>query len=184
MSEIAIDFLLGPDWTSRAIARYGVQTGGWSHCASVLKDGRYLDARSDTLRRVDPKCAVPDIVPAGVHIRDPMSEKWVRKRRATLQVTQAEYDSWEANLRAKITDGYGRSDIVNILFGRPGHTAGQWICSALAINAIQHISRSWSAPHTGFIPFPLPAQAHEISPDMALMIVATSGFTLAPEVHA
>jgi hypothetical protein len=182
MSEIAVDFLLGPDWSSRLIARYGIQTGGWSHCASVLKDGRYLDARSDVLHRVDKTCNVPDIVPAGVHIRDPKSEKWVRKQRATLQVTDAEYDDWEANLRAKITTAYGRSDIVNIILGRPGHVAGQWICSALMINAVQHVSRSWTAPHLGRVPYPLPAPAHQISPDMALMILATAGFTLGPIV--
>jgi hypothetical protein len=173
MSEIAVDFLLGPDCTSRIIARYGANTGGWSHCASVLKDGRYLDARSDVL----------DGVPAGVHIRQPTSERWVRKRRATLQVTDGEYDDWEANLRAKITTAYGRSDIVNILLGRPGHVAGQWICSALAINAVQHISRSWTQPHLGFVPYPLPYEAHEISPDVALMILATAGFTIGDVVY-
>ena len=172
MAEIAVDFLLGQDWTSRLIARYGADTGGWSHCASVLKDGRYLDARSDVIAGV----------PAGVHIREALSEKWVRKRRASLQVTDSEYASWEANLRAKITDAYGRSDIVNIILGRPGHTAGQWICSALAINAVQHISRSWAQPHIGYIPYPLPYAAHEISPDVALMILATAGFAIAPVV--
>jgi hypothetical protein len=177
MAEIAVDLLLGPDWTSRLIARYGANTGGYSHCANVLRDGRYLDARSDVLHRVDKTCNVPDIVPAGVHIRDPKSEKWVRKRRATFEVTDAEYAEWEANLRAKITDSYGRSDIVNILLGRPGHHAGQWICSALAINAVQHIKK---------VPYPLPVAAHEISPDMALIILATAGFVIGDEmeVHA
>jgi hypothetical protein len=170
VSEIAVDFLLGPNLLSRAIARYGANTGGWSHCASVLKDGRYLDARSDVLAGV----------PAGVHIRHPDTEKWVRKQRATLQVTDAEYQDWEDNLRAKITDAYGRTDIVNILLGRPGHVAGQWICSALAINAVQHISRSWTQPHVGFVPYPLSVLAHEISPDMALLILSTAGFTIGP----
>jgi hypothetical protein len=182
MAEIAVDFLLGPDCVSRIIARYGANTGGWSHCASVLKDGRYLDARSDIVGGV----------PAGVHIRDPSKEKWVRKRRATLQVTDAEYADWEANLRAKITDAYGRSDIINIILGRPGHHNGQWICSALAINAVQHIARAWSPVNmagsamqrVGHIPFPLPVEAHEISPDMALTILATAGFTIGPEIHS
>lgn len=170
MAEIRIDFLLGQDWTSRLIARYGANTGGWSHCASVLKDGRLLDARSDVL----------DGVPAGVHIRKSITERWVRKCTTTLEVTDVEYEEWEANLRAKITDAYGRSDIVSMLLGRPGHHNGQWICSALAINGVQHISRSWTAPHLGFIPYPLPMEAHEISPDMALVILATAGFTIGP----
>lgn len=182
MAEIRIFFQLGPDWQSRAIARYGANTGGWSHCGFILQDGRLLDSRSDRLKRVDPKCNVPDIVPAGVHIRDPASEKWVRRLIATLEVTQAEYDEFEENARAKITTPYGRWDILNILLGRPGHVAGQWICSAFVINEVQHVSRAWTPPHTGYVPFPLPVAAHEISPDMALMVLATAGFTIGPEV--
>lgn len=170
MAEIAVDFLLGPDWSSRLIARYGMPTGGWSHCASVLSDGRYLDARSDVL----------DGVPAGVHIRHPDTERWVRKRRASLQVTVAEYRDWEANLRAKITDAYARTDIVNFILGRPGHHAGQWVCSAMAVNSVQHVSRLWDPAHLGFVPYPLPVEAHAISPDVALIILATAGFTLGP----
>jgi len=174
VAEIAVDFLLGTDWSSRLIARYGVPTGGWSHCASVLSDGRYLDARSDVLAGV----------PAGVHIRLPTTEKWVRKQRASLQVTDAEYADWEANLRAKITDAYGKSDIMDFIFGRPGHVAGQWICSALAINAVQHISKGWTAPHKGYIPYPMQVPAHAISPDMLSMILDAVGFTLGPIVFA
>lgn len=168
MAVIAVDFLLGTDISSRIIARYGVPTGGWSHCASVLKDGRYLDARSDVLSGV----------PAGVHIREAASEPFRRKQRASLVVTDAEYDAWEANLRAKITDAYGRSDIMGFILGRPGHVAGQWICSALAINAIQHISRSWTPPHLGYIPYPMQVAAHAISPDMLSMILDAVGFTM------
>jgi hypothetical protein len=191
MSEVAVDFLLGPDWSSTIIARYGTPVGGYSHCASVLSDGRYLDARSDALRRVDPNCKVPETVPPGVHIRDPQSERWVRKRRVTLQVTQAEYNDWEADLRAKITSPYGRTDIVGFFpWGRPGHVAGQWICSALMINAVQHIGRAWVSStlavdamrHVGLVPFPLPVPAHQISPNSALLILATAGFTIGPEV--
>jgi hypothetical protein len=170
MAEIAVDFLLGPSWASRAIARYGANTGGWSHCASVLADGRYLDARSDVIAGV----------PAGVHIRHPDTEKWVRKQRATLQVTQPEYDDWEANLRAKITDAYGKFDIMSILLGRPGHHEGQWICSAMVTNGAQHVSRRWTAPHLGFVPYPLSVMAHEISPDMAHIILETAGYTFGP----
>lgn len=180
MAKIQAFFQLGTDWQSRAIARYGANTGGWSHCGFILQDGRILDARSDSLKRVNKQCNVPDVVPAGVHIRDPLSEKWVRRLVATLDVTQAEYDEFEANARAKVTASYGRADIVNILLGRPGHVAGEWICSALLINEIQHLSLSWSPPHLGYVPYPLPVPAHEISPDMALMIVATAGFTLGP----
>ena len=46
-------------------------------------------------------------VPPGVQIRKPDTEKWLTKRRASLEVDQATYEAWEASLRAKITDGYG-----------------------------------------------------------------------------
>lgn len=173
MAQVRVDFLLGPDWSSRLIARYGANTGGWSHCASVLKDGRYLDARSDVLAGV----------PAGVHIRHPETEPWVRKRSATLQVSDGDYAEWEANLRAKITTAYGRTDIINIILGRPGHINGQWICSALAVNAVQHIGRNWEPSRLGYVPFPLVVDAHEISPDMALIILQTAGFTIGPIIQ-
>ena len=159
MNEIAIDFLMGPDWSSRLIGWFGA--GDWSHCASVLSDGRYLDARNDVIAGV----------PAGVQIRKPETEKWVRKRRATLQVSLTEYQEWEANLRAKLTTDYDREAIVGYLEGESRHTAGRWICSALAINAVQHIHR---------VVYPLPKPAHLITPGEVLLIVATAGFTIGP----
>jgi hypothetical protein len=170
MAEIAIDFLMGPGWLSKWISWFGQGPGGYSHCASVLADGRYLDARNDELADVPP----------GVHIREPNTEPWIRKRRATLEVTQAEYNDWEANLRAKIGDSYGRSDILEFIFDRGKHDPGHYICSALAINEVQHLSRLWNPSHPGYIPFPLPVQAHQLSPDAALLILATAGFTIGP----
>lgn len=165
MSEIAVDFLWGTDWTSRLIGQFGYP-GGPSHCASVgvfapVKTERYIDARDNAIAGV----------PAGVHIREPATEKCLRKQRASLQVTQAEFDAWEANLRAKITTAYDKDAILGFLEGKSIHTAGRWICSALAINAIQHI---------GKVPYPLPIPAHEVSPDAALLILATAGFTIGP----
>lgn len=163
MAEIAVDFLLGPDLSSRFIAWFGDGTGGYSHCASVLSDGRYLDARSDWCGDVEP----------GVHIRMPYTERWIKRRRASLDVTEDEYAAWEANLRAKITDGYGGDDIWDFILGRSGHEDGHWICSALAVNAVQHIRR---------VPYPLPLPAHSITPTACLLILATAGFTIGPEV--
>lgn len=161
MSEIAIDFLLGPGWLSRSIAWFGQGPYGYSHCASVLRDGRYLDARSDRLADV----------PAGVHVRFPATEAWVRRRRATLQVTQTEYDDWEGNLRAKITDSYGRGDILSYIFNKDLHVNGTYDCSELAINAVQHIKK---------VPYPLPVPAHLITPNSALLILATARFKIWP----
>ena len=157
--RIRIDFLLGTDWQSSLIAWFGQGPGGWSHVASVLQDGRYLDARNDVLGGV----------PGGIHIREPATEKWRKKLRCTLKVTQGEYEDWEANLRAKIGDAYARGDIVGMVIDRMLHKSGTYDCSALAINALQHIKR---------VPFPLPIPAHSITPNAALLIVATAGFEI------
>jgi hypothetical protein len=170
VAEIAIDFLAGTGFSSRLIEKYGGGPGYYSHCASRLADGRYIDARDNVIAGV----------PAGVRYRRPDTETWLRKQTATLQVTPQEYQSWDDNLVAKITTQYDRSAILGFLEGKSMHTAGKWICSALAINAVQHISRSWTPPHLGYIPFPLPVPAHEVSPNSLLLILATAGFTIGP----
>jgi hypothetical protein len=170
MAEIAIDFLMGPGPSSKLISWFGQGPGGYSHCAGVLADGRYIDARNDKLGGVPP----------GVHIREPDTEPWVRKRRATLEVTQAEYDHWEVNARAKIGDAYGRSDILEFIFDRGKHDPGHYVCSAYQINEVQNLSRLWSPGHRGYVPFPLPVPAHQLSPNAALLILATAGFTIGP----
>jgi hypothetical protein len=178
VSEIAIDFLAGTGFSSRLIEKYGGGPGYYSHCASVLADGRYLDARDNVIAGV----------PAGVHIRLANTETWVRKQRASLQVSQADYDVWEAGGRAKITTQYDKKAILGFLEGKSIHTAGQWICSALAVNMVQHMCRSWTSAslqmvmyqRVGFVPFPLTSAAHEISPNALLLILATAGFTIGP----
>jgi len=161
MAQVAVDFLMGPDWLSRLISYYGQGPNGWSHAASVLSDGRYLDARNDVLAGV----------PAGVHIRLPSTEKWIRKRRAWKEVTDAQYADWEANLRAKITDPYARGDIETFIFNRDRHKMGTYDCSELAINAMQHIK---------LVPFPLAIPAHQITPNVCLLLLQAVGFTVDP----
>lgn len=165
MSELVVDFLLGSDLSSRFIAWYGNGYGGYSHAASRIADGRYIDARADVIAGV----------PAGVRVRDPKTESWIRKRTARKACTQGEYDGWEASLRAKITDQYDIPDIWGFITGRKEHDAGHWICSALVINAVQHIK---------LVPFPLPVPAHQITPNAALLILATAGFSIGPELSA
>jgi hypothetical protein len=160
MATIAVDFLWGTGWMSKLIGQFGFPQGP-SHCASVINDGRYLDSRDNVIAGV----------PAGVHIRRPETEAFVKKQRARYEVGPNVYAEWEANLRAKITTDYDRSAILGFLEGKSMHTAGKWICSALAINAVQHIK---------LVPYPLPIPAHEISPDAALLILATAGFTIGP----
>lgn len=166
MADIRIDFLLGPSWTSRAIAwyGYGAQTklGGVSHAASLLKDGRYLDARSETMFGVPP----------GVHIREVSTEPFVKKIRATFAgVTDEVYAAWEANLRAKITDGYDKKTIEGYILNKRLHGPHTYDCSALACNALQHV---------GIIPFPLVFPAHQISPNTLLLLCQTAKAVIAP----
>lgn len=55
MKPIELHWLLGPDISSRAVAWWGGSPANhWSHCASLLADGRYIDARDDRLAGVDP----------------------------------------------------------------------------------------------------------------------------------
>jgi hypothetical protein len=180
--EIAIDFLLGPGLISRGISYFGQGANGWSHCASVIWDKehgeRYLDSRDNQIGDV----------PAGVHIREIKSEAWVKKRRASLHVSQADYDVWEAGLRAHISDSYDRYAILGFLEGKSMHTAGRYICSALGLNGVQHLCRGWTSAsylgammqRVGYVPFPLAVPAHQISPNACLLILDAAGFTIGP----
>jgi len=156
MAEISIDFLLGNGLSSRAIAWFGFGAGGYSHCAGVLADGRYLDAREDWV----------GVTPPGVHIRDPKQEISARRERWTLSVTQTEYDDWEGNLRAKIGDPYAKIAIFGFISGRREIVTGQYTCSMLQVNALQHIKR---------VVYPLPFLAHQISPNVVLCLMAQIG---------
>jgi hypothetical protein len=175
MAQIAVDFLWGTGWSSRLIGNFGFPQGP-SHCASVIVDAkgreRYLDSRDNEIAGVPP----------GVHIREIATETWVKKQRASFQVSQADYDVWEKNGRDHITDEYDKDAILGFLEGKSIHTAGRYICSAQAVNMIQHMCRSWTPPRIGFIPFPLPVPAHEISPDALLLILATAGLTIGPVI--
>lgn len=173
MSEIIeVHLLAGTSVSSRLIELSGIGAGGYSHAASLLKDGRYLDARSDRIAGVLP----------GVQLRDPKTETWMRRRRATLEVDETVYAEWEASLRAKLTDGYGFRDIIDFLDGSSAHVNGRWICSALAVNAVQHISRRFWKPGTlGYVPYPLWIKAHQVSPNTCLTILEVAGFTIHPE---
>jgi len=181
MKQVAFDFLLGPGLISKGIAYFGQGGQGWSHCACVLEDGRYLDARDTSINGV----------PRGVHIREAGTEAWIRRRTAKLEVTDNDYAVWEAGLRTHLTSDYDQDAILGFLEGRSMHTAGRWICSALAANSVQHMCRNWGSitvegalvRRVGFVPFPLPNPAHQISPDALLLIFATAGFTIGPIVE-
>lgn len=153
---IRLQFVLGAGVSSRLIAWYGNGYGGYSHVDGILSDGRLLGARSD-------KCGGQ---PPGVHIRPPAYETWAKRTLVTIESTDAEYADWEANLRAKINTPYAKGDILDFITGNAKHEAGQWICSGLQINALQHIKR---------VPYPLPVPAHQVTPNSLLLIAATIG---------
>lgn len=156
MATIGLQFVLGSGLSSRLIAWYGNGYGGFSHVDGILKDGRLLGARSDKVGGQ----------PAGVHIRPPGYEQWTKRTQVTLQVSDSEYDDWEANLRAKIGTPYDTTSILGFITGRQQSTDGHWICSQLQINALQHIKK---------VPFPLPMPAHQITPNSVLLISAAIG---------
>ena len=79
---------------------------------------------------------------------------------------------------AKVTDDYDKDAILGFLEGKSMHTVGRYVCSALVINEVQHVSKLWTQPHLGFIPFPLWKPVHRIDPNEALSIIQTAGFTI------
>jgi len=156
--DIRLQFVLGSGLRSRAIAWWGNGYGGLSHCDGILSDGRLLGARSDAVGGQ----------PAGTDIRPANYEKWLKRIVVTFDASPLEYASWEASLRAKIGTPYDTAAIWGFITGRSENTAGQWICSALQINALQHIGR---------ISFPLPMPAHQITPNTLLNIAVAVGGT-------
>jgi hypothetical protein len=155
MKDIRLDWLLGPGVSSWTISRWGGTPHlHWSHCASMLEDGRYIDARDDVL----------DGVPAGIQYRGPKIEAWVARRRVVIPVEDQVYDDWEGNLRAKVTDGYAVPDIEGTIVDRMLHKVATYDCSALLINELQHVK---------LLRFPLVVPAHELTPNVALVLVST-----------
>lgn len=165
MATIAVDFLRGPELSSKLIGWFGKGGDGFSHVAPVLADGRYCDARSDVIAGV----------PAGVQIRRPETELAVYRERWALDVEQSVYDAWEANLRARITTQYGKGDIVDFIFARPGHLAGHWICSAHAVDALEHVKL---VPYQWVNGEPLLGNwaPHQFTPNDALLVHACVSF--------
>ena len=126
--------------------------------APVIADGRYCDARSDRIHGVPP----------GVQMRLPGYERAVKRERWVLPVSTLLYADWEQNLRDRITDKYGESDIIDFIMGRPGHVAGHWICSAHYVNSLQHVK---------LLPYPLAYEAHQLTPDDAYLLTSSiAGF--------
>ncbi len=125
---ITLQFVLGADLASRAIAFWGQGYGGFSHVDAVLSDGTLLGARND----------VAGDQPAGVRIRPANYETWARKERLELACTFTQEATWEAWLKSQVGLPYDSGAIWDFVLGRsdlakPGH----WICSALQTGALE-----------------------------------------------
>lgn len=144
--SIALQFVLGKGWSSRAIAWWGQSYGGFSHVDAVLADGTLLGARSDAVGGQAP----------GVRIRPPDYEKWARRAVVTIPSTDAQAANWEGYLRTQVGDPYDKADILGLILGIPLMSAGHWICSALQFSALRVIGK---AP-------PVPQIPQQIPPNM------------------
>jgi hypothetical protein len=172
MAEIRVDLLQGSNLISRAIEWNGLGYGGYSHGANVLQDNRYLDARSESMGgewHVGLKKGTTERVPAGVHIRDPFWESSIKRTRYTFEVSQATYDEWEGNSRAKIGTQYAKRAIWGFITGRKVTVNGEWICSMFFINELQHVK---------IIRSPLSIPAHQIDPNAGGLLMEQAGAIL------
>jgi hypothetical protein len=131
--EIGLEFRLGTDWTSRAIAWWGQGYGGWSHVDAVLRSGELLGARSDRVKYQG------TLLPSGVQIRPASYEQPVRYVKVAIRVGAQRAADWEGFLRSQVPDPYDKADILGLIAGRPWMTAGHWICSALQTDALNRI---------------------------------------------
>jgi hypothetical protein len=151
---IRLQFVCGKAVSSRFIAWYGNGYGGYSHVDAVLPDGSLLGARDDAIGKV----------PAGVQIRPPYYESWLRRTVVSIPTTEAEATLWETYLKSEIGAPYDQQAIWGFILGRKDHGTGRWICSALQTNALCRLGKLFS--------FPVPDS--QVTPD-ALFLLVTAG---------
>lgn len=160
---IRLQFVAGTDLSSRLIAWWGNGWHGYSHVDAVLADGSLLGARSDVIGGV----------PAGVQIRPPGYEKWVRTAVVTIQTPKG--PEWEAFLRSQIGRQYDITNIVDLITGEsPIENDGRWICSSLQTEALEQIQ---------LLP-ELPVPPQQVTPDGLYLVASTLAWTtLTPDVQ-
>jgi hypothetical protein len=151
---IRLQFVCGKGLSSRFIAWYGNGYGGYSHVDAVLPDGTLLGARDDAIGSV----------PAGVQIRQPFYEQWLRRVVVSITSTDDEASLWEKYLRSQLNEPYDPQAIWGFILGIRRHTKGHWICSALQTRALCTIGKLFS--------FPVPDS--QVTPD-ALFLLVTAG---------
>lgn len=157
MTEIAIQFVLGADWSSRFIAWYGQGYGGYSHVDAVLADGSLIGARSDRIGGVSP----------GVQHRPANYARWKRRTLVTFPHTEGAYPGWVSWLDRQIGAGYDKGDILGFILGVSLMQEGHWICSALQDAALE---QKQLLP-----PTPIPPQ--QITPNSLYLMCIAAGAT-------
>jgi hypothetical protein len=132
MAEIALEFRLGNDISSRLISWWGQGYRGFSHVDMRLANGWLAGARSDRIKQKD-----GTRLKAGFQIRPPNYEEAKVTSVVTLQVQQPVYDQWEAWIRAQVDDPYDKVGIIGLFIGHSlTEGDGYWICSAAAYESL------------------------------------------------
>lgn len=159
---IAFQFVCGSDLASRAIAWYGTGYGGYSHVDAIImhdspvfreeKAGWLIGARADQIGSIPP----------GVQMRPPAYEKVIRRCVAVLPCTENEQMAADQFIESQLRKAYDKTSIWGFLLGRPWHSKGHWICSALQTQRLRMAGRIGS----------LPEPDSQITPNSLLLILA------------
>lgn len=126
MSELAFQFVAGAGLFSFLIERFGTQTDGFSHVDLLMPDTRCIGARSDNI------FANGHWYPAGVQARPSGYEVWKRRSVVRILCTPMQEKRWIDWAHSQLGKPYDDWDILGYIFGHHWHTAGHWICSAMA----------------------------------------------------
>lgn len=155
MPEVKLRFVRGPDWSSRAIARYGLPSAGFSHVDIVLPTGELAGARSDSVGGQ----------PQGFQIRPADYGKWDAVATVALQATWAQVNTGIEWIHSKLGEKYDKPAIWGFIFGMDLHEAGATICSAAGADYLYQTGHVLKWP----VPF------HEISPDVLYVAMGALG---------
>lgn len=153
---IRLQFVLGPDVSSKAIAWFS--SGNLSHVDAVLADGSLLGARSDHVGGQPP----------GVQIRPADYAAWPLKVRIEIRATQEQEVAYKRFLFSQINKPYDSSAIWGFAAGRDWRSPDSWFCSELQAAALEKAC---------VFPTKLYLGANKITPvGLALAVTAAGGY--------
>lgn len=134
MSQIQLQFVRASGLSSWLIARFGVQTPGFSHVDIVLPPGTYDGVTYPTGALLGARDDSAGGQPPGVWVRPPNYAKWVRREVLTFKchplAAKRAYD-WALD---EVGQKYDEDAIAGFIFGQRWHKNGDFICSVLAGN--------------------------------------------------